>query len=630
LTRDESVADPGWVEALAEMIGRGKLDPVDRMVPLPLEVALTDAAEAFANHAPHRRTSSLIVADLRAAIGDSRNPFPAALVGPDGKPPQSLRALLHDSESVLSDPELKSAAINSMRKAVEHLVDPAALALLWDEVVSRFHSSRVTWERRIWLMDRLRTAWEIAGRDWSAAARQISAVLRGDAYTIHLLRGDTTEDDLESPPTLALEERLRLCRDLIGGAGRRGDCIVYLTFTSADLADEKELSVGSGITFYAAGFLRELIEAEPLDERLPTELRPAPRGGFLRLDDDDEVWARVALDGHLIDSAVESAVERAIACVRYASLYSAWVWRMREGHHLYVDGESVGSRVARGFVDEPPPALHGPHARGSVARALAAQPSEFADRIASGDATLLSLTHLLRTFEGLSHTSPEVRVLSAPRILERVALLVGVREWPDLLRSHVAPSWTAGSVRHTVADDIYRCLELEWSRHSGDVYDETTLGDIIAASTAQDGMIDLPATLPRLAQVANCFAMGRSRRLIASDLSADTADGQSAIRRLDRFGSQFEALVDRFERSRHGLMHGWPVEPHVLDSVGSFAVEVTAQSIHLAIQGVLDGGNPSGGFASANAEAEQLRTILGSASDHVAVGLALFPRPESQ
>jgi len=396
----------------------------------------------------------------------------------------------------------------------------------------------------------------------------------------------------------------------VGGTGKRGDCVVYLALSSAELRDEQPFSVGEKLTFYGSTALSDLMKSSPNDERLPAELRDESTVMFLDLKP-EEVIARVSLPDHLVDRAVSSATRQVASHVRLACLYSTWAWRLKEGHALYVDGEPVSTRFAHGLVDDPRPAIHGTAARVSVAEQLELQTSKLSGALERQDPRILSLMDMLRTLESIVRSSADTQVVSTSRILERVARLLACDDWPDLLRLQ-APVYAVGETRQRLVDDLDRCLDNSMSAYRGDVYAVDRLDEISAACHDRSGQPDFARALSRISDLEEVFKFGTTRRLIAADILHATANGTRMLQRIGRLNSTYLMLVDRLERTRHGLMHGWPVQDYVLDSVSGFGVMMAGWSVHFAVTGIAERDDPLATLNEEVRKAENIQSLLAS------------------
>lgn len=617
-THRERASDPGWVHSLVELLGISTSNRLDRLTPLPLEVAITDCIEVFEQATPHSRTSRLIVGDLRKSIADPRS----ILRTKDGNLPPDLARFLQDPAWMRNE-QLRTAAVTDMRALQRSSLSPSALLGLWNDTVKRFHNSRVTWEGRLWMIDRMRCAWELSGRSWRDTSSHLRALLSNDVHAIWLESGAPDPvPTLGGTASKSLDERLELCRIHVGGTGKRGDCIVYLALSSAELSDDRPLSVGERLTFYDSTTLSDLIDNSPEDDRLPSELRGESTVMFLDLKP-EEVVARVSLPDYLIDRAVSAATRQVVSHVRLACLYSAWAWRLKEGYALYVNGKSVSTRFAHGLVDEPPPAIHGTAARVAVAEQLGLQTSKLSDAMASQDPIILALMDMLRTLESVVRSSADMQVVSTSRILERVARLFACEEWSDLLRLQ-ATVWAVGEARQRLIDDLDRCLDSSMSAYRGDVYDVARLDEISVACHDRSGQPDFVRALSLIPDLEQVFKFGTSRRLIAADIEHATVNGARMLQRIGHLNSTYLMLVDRLERTRHGLMHGWPVQDYVLDSVSGFGVMMARWSVHFAVTGIVERDDPLATLNEEVHKAENTQSLLASATHRDSLAQALL------
>jgi hypothetical protein len=107
------------------------------------------------------------------------------------------------------------------------------------------------------------------------------------------------------------------------------------------------------VTFFDGPLIAGILNNNRADPRLPPELRehdpfrPEDLAG-------DVVAARVQLDDHLIDTAVETARTMTLALVWYASLYSRWVGSF--GRDISPSWTAAEARALSG--DRPGPGIH--------------------------------------------------------------------------------------------------------------------------------------------------------------------------------------------------------------------------------------------------------------------------------
>lgn len=539
-----------------------------------------------------------------------------------------LHRLIHQTGSIVHDRSSIEQVVELLSDAVAELATPEQLGTRWDEAVQTFRSGRTTWDKRIWAIDRLREACAQADRDATFLPLRMRGILNDSMIDVQEARGEPLGGPYNDARELArrkagltLDERLRLCRDVVARAPTRRDCVVWLIYANARLGTSAPLAF-ENVTFFDGHLLTSLMQGESPDERLPIELRSP---WMINVEDfaGDIVGVRVELVDQPVESAAETAVETAQALVRYASLYSRWVWKLRRGHKLFIHDQWAGGWFESRLVSDHDPDAQNPQAKFWVAEELGHRTAGLARRLAPGHTQGVETADLLRRVELIIDATAEVRALLAPRLIERVSRLVdGHADWPRFLKERMRADWSLNKLTQIVDDDIVACVNSDLASLRADVFDEASLS-VVEQELSDDGEFRFAEACSRLDELAELFVRGSSRATRLHDSAIGTADGQAVGEWLSRLEQEFDVLVARLERSRHALVHSWPVQPVALETVSGFAAHLAVQAVHLVADGVVSGGSFQAGFASAAGRAASVRTRLEGAT-RTDIGRILF------
>jgi hypothetical protein len=290
---------------------------------------------------------------------------------------------------------------------------------------------------------------------------------------------------------------------------------------------------------------------------------------------------------------------------------------------IFVDGNFAGSSVSDQFIGEPNPVYHGIDAIFAVADTLADRGPRVGNRLASGDSALAEVLDLLGPLKEIIRGPAATRVMMVPRLLEHIGALTGENDWPTFLQNQFCEAWALTSVTDSLVSVAWECLRNN-QLDSDDVEDDPGLAALVAHVYDPRRGFYMAEVVARLNGAVPLFKVGSSRWIRLRDAAEGTATGTAATEWASRFQGQFKMLVSRLERCRHGLMHGWPVQPELVESVNEFACELAVLCIHLGLDGVLGQGNVADGFVAAKERTLRTRSLLQAATNAGLVGTALF------
>jgi hypothetical protein len=427
-----------------------------------------------------------------------------------------------------------------------------------------------------------------AGHDVIDLARHLVGVLEDNPFAIAHETGEPLGDKvtfLDKPGT-SVSERLRMCEEAVGREPVAGRCIVWLSYTPAEL-ETPVLELG-GVILYEARWAvpnarSDSGQAFPFRHELRLEINGMPK----EIENDDAhsrvVLARVDL-GH---SPLACAIDRARAVVEMivqtAAFDSGGVgWEDYGYAMVLLDGQWRQS-------------MHGVGGRATRLRHLDRQgwlatSEELTRQSAAFTAALIrdelddNLREAFRCITESRNADSRSSVLLADRAVELVAGYESVSA--DELITAAAAGWP----RHRLTHDVFYAITslLDGARSGPNTDEAETLAQRIQQLTTRRRSIDLRDVAANSNDLRRLARGSRAESEVLWALGV-LDDPLRALAALREASADKAALLARWRRVRNALTHGNPATQPAIDSVSGFAVLIGSTVARYALDAVATG-----------------------------------------
>jgi hypothetical protein len=475
----------------------------------------------------------------------------------------------------------------------------------------------------------LRELVERRGHAWETEAEAVRRLIN-DSYAHALTAGaslrpvDKDDVTLETLAGLGVDERLELAEEWVARDADEAEAVVWLMFYDA-FVEARRLQVGpvlfvdgrsvrDWIQDFEAGFTHGAGPTAPPqvdnddstdsgDGGSESEHVPIPeevnnrytlgqlKDPLARDENAAVVFARVAVHGHT-GRVVERARSLVSGYVEAATLtHTTDRWALADGF-LLLTGHRGASRPFARKRQEFDDMLRRFAERTDYA--LARLDSRFAERLAAGHPQAVEAAAQVRWERALAASPADAfRVALGVRSLERALPKERVANdhWVRATSYYLKDAWCWDRLLAELDDARHQCLlpqaaELYVHGGSQPFYDET------AATAFDDEMRRIVGTggPSRIQFVSHAKALteltpeGSMYRRVLEEAAKGVANPEATLEWLDRFGRQFDALLDRTARQRNAIVHGATVVPSVLDGVLGFiaglGIRVARSGIH--------------------------------------------------
>jgi hypothetical protein len=519
--------------------------------------------------------------------------------------PEMLHALELPLGNLLRDAralDTKAAkSVAAVRRDAENLLATVTTgevaSYAWNDLVASVKDRDQDISAVQWRRDLVAELAHQRGRDWEEQANLAKGVLADRAWDIltarvvldHPSREPFDPPEPDTRAGLSADERCALAEAVFDAPPRVGHHVVWVAFERAQLHQFPSIAVGS-VTFHDGGRIRDILEHEAGDDRLPVELR-SRWVHFSDIPDTPKlVLARVDLGEGVFVNPVRQATEHAqalvqLACFR-ANVIAVPVWRMLSGAIHAVDDEIVSKAVFRTAADDEP--WHEVIAVPSYT--LADLSRDLGDRDLSSSVQKLSsgLAWLQRS----TTVEPQMGLLLAVRVVEMLSQEARVESWPDYLDRYFSAAW----IRHQIKAEIGRSVRKAVGRRhtvGGVVDPDQQRGlDEIASKVVQydrtgQYRIDLGNAYDHLPVLS---AMHASGSILSRELRCIRAKLTSTERMAgwcDTLQRSWRLEIGRMRRARNAVAHGYGPPLRVAERAAPLAIQLASWALEESTAGTL-------------------------------------------
>lgn len=560
--------DPEWVTSLIAVLAR-KPQPTES-IPIP---SLIEEIEQWLDQVRdeswrHKNNKNSLRKDFDAGV---------KLLGPAlTKFLRPSLTALHKSLIRFCDTKIPTPEhINELKACIaatkEQMLTPEARAAAWKDVMDAARRSKNDTLRDA--LDGLGSMLEVADVPASETFRQASYLLNG--VSLRSARSETETGPGDVGAEMSLDRRLARAQEFIEGLELFGHCVVWLTYTNAEISHGDYGRQKQPIMFYEMDWvvpnaeheggqdffhrdeLREILRDYGMVWRIPETERPYQV--LARIDLGDLSAHRAIADAHaLVEVLLRIAVGRS----------SGLLWNREGPAFLFVDGH------LRGFSDRadlsaPPVREYDYIGRQATANALRHILPELGPSLAKGPVPR-ELSHAIRLFHEANEVRARKDALRLQRTIDERSALVLL----DTAFDHLA------SFARCSTDDLDDAVMRDWSHARWSTRVVQAVDTIVYGSDprARD-LLGKITTYKDPGQSTSLLAIGREAdnllALCSDPLHRDQVepwirsinDGSLCLDLHEQLQRHADLLALRINRVRNGLVHGNPVHERSLDSV---------------------------------------------------------------
>jgi ribosomal 50S subunit-associated protein YjgA (DUF615 family) len=458
-------------------------------------------------------------------------------------------------------------------------------------------------------------------------SRLLAAVLSDSEFHLveaRLWLGDITEDDLTWPRRggdagLSDDEQLALCARLLTKQPAAGQHVVWVAFDRAG-PGSTHLQVGP-VSFWNPEWLRAVLEqGGPNLSHAPAELKDS--NGFFTPDvlpaEREVRLARVDLGPGVFTDPVRLAGDQAEAVVALAAFPVGDArWRRLPGHLIAIDGRirSIGTFSRTPSSEEVATGLY----QDAMEAELGKLAPQLAGHLPITDTGLSEIIDAVHWWQQARRQLPLAAVLLHVRVLELIAQRANAKPWHQYVETFHRANWLRRTMVRAVGEVVDDCL---WNYEKAAApEDQLWLRELTrAVTTWQPGSgraLDLSSALESLPELVRIFPLhdGLGRRVRSVSRRLGSVD--AVVQWHDDLGSEWPLTLKRLQRIRNALAHGGPIQDSVVATVHHFAAQLTAWSLSVALEGVLEGTGVVAAHQRYKEEADLWERTLASASDPV-------------
>jgi hypothetical protein len=496
------------------------------------------------------------------------------------------------------DAALRADLLQRLKRLDAALATDEAIVAAWCDLVASCTNSRAKVEKVSFRRD---TLWALAERrDLELGSfgvfHEVSAVLTDSAYAVQEEIDPAGVDDeyISQPPWqpsgVPTWQRLDLCARILARPPERGDCIIWLRLSAANLP-QYEVTHGQ-VTFYNAAYLSAFVKHPIPTAELPKHFKASPseilgrdtldEGVEWWEDDSNMVYARVLLPDTVVQTAAAKAraLVEALKAVNHATKNS---WRILNGFIVFVDGDC--SLIQRGPKEDIPDPYE--PRNDSMGRDVGLMAG-------SNQALDSESMHELQDAIGMSTAlkkagddSPQATVIAAVRAIEHVNTWTtggGTGHWADFVATYFKRAYSCGRV---VADiHKYARAAIDHVPGPGPQPDLANLRSTLLVFDWPHERFHTRGAADHMSTLAKIYADHWLSRGVG-ELATVLGTKQAMYGRLEEHGQRFDRQLGRLKRLRNSAIHGGPLSDAACRSVETFAFNLGHRCLNEAMRALL-------------------------------------------
>jgi hypothetical protein len=485
-----------------------------------------------------------------------------------------LHALLAD-ENLGSDKPARNRGLQLLHQALIDLRDPAAAVAAFQDLADAVNSVASSHRAVEGLTSVLAAVLETAGRTLRSEGWTLTSVLQDSAFEIGWIRNEL--DALPAPDKydrsvsgLSVEDRIALCRRLLGRVDQPGDHVIWLVYGDARVGWRVDFG---HITFFDGQELLQVLEHDDLTtwqdgsgRKLPPELlEDRPRDGSWPAES-LERWAavRVDLGSGPYSDPISTARKQADALVRLAGFQGQGTsWQLFTGARHFVDQTD---RNLLSWFQAPEAEIR--DLRDRTADELEELSKHLIPHLPIQDPGLDELLEAAGLFDKDPEQPDPLEVLMSVRVIELLASRCGL-----IWQKHLKTTFSIGWARRRVLDEIYEAVSKAVTPTLGEavVPGLPRPEDIFTFVRADGFRINHDVALAAVSSVLQQLPRHHLAARRVRDLQRRTSTPQALQDWLDELRREYTQIVNRLARCRNALSHGGPVNREMIATVTAFA-----------------------------------------------------------
>lgn len=398
-------------------------------------------------------------------------------------------------------------------------------------------------------------------------------------------------EDIESRANLDIDDRLRLCEQVLKLPAEEASMVVWLQVEGASL--QGVVSDFGAVMLYDSEWLagNAVGDERPHLDSLPDELKdPDNRISHFEFEAaNDRLFARVDVGSGSTATAVGRARDVLYAFISRGGP-SAEHWRILGSYVSFRNGKLAGSKMSREHLIG---GEYYPHLD-PVRDVLAEYARDGVKVTAEVDQVLYDALHLRRQLTQVQKSDDIVQINTAVRAIEHVNSWVtgGLGEWDAFALEYLRGGWVQSALINDFDHVTWYALH---NTHSED----TSLSEGVQSLWSKVFFIDgkyqdrinrmrIIGSLPELQTIYS----GRTLERTLREYSSIFANGPSLAQECVRLEEAFDRLIPRLLRYRNAGQHGGPKDEESVPGLAPFALTLAFQALRIVIDALLIADDP--------------------------------------